>query len=114
MKTKRIVLLYTFLFAIFTNIGAVNFFCRIHDLVDSNGLLESHMANAILDRDGFMWFSTWNGLVRYDGYNYYTFKPVQNSAGTISSNRIFNLKSNGSLKFEITAKRLYAASQRVL
>ena len=71
---------------------ATSFFCRVHDFASTNGLLEAHMSNAIQDKDGFMWFATWNGLVRYDGYNYYSFKPVQNSGGTISSNRIFNIK----------------------
>lgn len=71
---------------------ATSFFCRVHDFAATNGLLEAHMSNAVQDKDGFMWFATWNGLVRYDGYNYYSFKPVKNSGGTISSNRLFNIK----------------------
>lgn len=67
-------------------------FCRIYDFASSNGLLQSHISNAQQDSKGFMWFATWNGLIRYDGYNYYTFKPVLSSEGTISSNRIFNIK----------------------
>ena len=90
MKTRRILTLCTFFIIIFANVGATDFFCRIHDLAEANGLLEAHMSNAVQDKKGFMWLATWNGLVRYDGYSYYTFKPVQSSIGTIASNRIFN------------------------
>ena len=96
MKAKRLLTLCIFLLFISVNAITANFFCRIHNLAEANGLLEAHMSNAIQDRYGFMWFATWNGLVRYDGKNYYTFKPVQCSGGTISSNRIFNIKRTGS------------------
>lgn len=90
-------------------VAASRFFCRVSNLASSNGLLEAHMSNAVQDKDGFMWFATWNGLVRYDGYNYYTFKPIQNSDGMISSNRIFNLKrtSNGNLWCVSSDNKLY-------
>lgn len=98
-KRYKAALLLAFLLLVAIRSAAIDFFCRIHDFASANGLLEAHMSNAVQDEDGFMWFATWNGLVRYDGYNYNTFKPVQNSCGTISSNRIFNIKKtrNGNL-----------------
>lgn len=92
MRTSIILTVYTFFIIISANSETANFFCRVHDLAEVNELLEAHMSNAVQDKKGFMWFATWNGLVRYDGYNYYTFKPIQCSGGTISSNRIFNIK----------------------
>lgn len=93
---------------------AAGFFCRISNLSSANGLLEAHMSNAVQDEDGFMWFATWNGLVRYDGYTYYTFKPVQCSDGRISSNRIFNIKrtSNGNLWCLSSDNKLYLFDMR--
>lgn len=93
---------------------AEDFFCRISNLSSANGLLEAHMSNAVQDKDGFMWFATWNGLVRYDGYTYYTFKPVQCSDGRISSNRIFNIKrtSDGNLWCLSSDNRLYLFDMR--
>lgn len=98
-KKYKFAVLLSFLLLVAFRSAATGFFCRIHDFASANGLLEAHMSNAVQDEDGFMWFATWNGLVRYDGYNYNTFKPVQNSCGTISSNRIFNIKKtrNGNL-----------------
>ena len=95
---KKIFAVFALLTGVAMGAVAANFFCRVHDFASNNGLLEAHMSNAIQDKDGFMWFATWNGLVRYDGYNYYSFKPVQNSGGTISSNRIFNIKKTANDK----------------
>ena len=39
------------------------------------------------DRDGFMWFGTWDGLNRFDGYEFRTYKPTFYGE-TLSSNRI--------------------------
>ena len=39
------------------------------------------------DRDGFMWFGTWDGLNRFDGYEFRTYKPSFYGE-TLSSNRI--------------------------
>ncbi len=69
-----------------------NKFCRIRNFATDNGLLQAHISNAVQDKTGFIWFATWNGLVRYDGYTFNTFKPILNSKGTIFSNRIYNIK----------------------
>ena len=39
------------------------------------------------DCDGFMWFGTWDGLNRFDGYEFRTYKPTFYGE-TLSSNRI--------------------------
>jgi AraC-like DNA-binding protein/ligand-binding sensor domain-containing protein len=70
------------------------FFCRINNFSTDNGLVQARLSNAVIDRMGFLWFATWNGLVRFDGYSFFTFKPILNSDGTIFSNRIYNLKAN--------------------
>lgn len=94
--------------------GAAGFFCRLNNLSSADAILEAHMSNAVQDEDGFMWFATWNGLVRYDGYTYYTFKPVQCSDGRISSNRIFNIKrtSDGNLWCLSSDNKLYLFDMR--
>lgn len=73
-----------------------SFFCRMHDYAFGNGLLQSHISNAQQDASGFMWFATWNGIVRFDGHTFNTFKPILLSNGTIFSNRIYNIKQNAS------------------
>ena len=113
MRTLTAILLFLLL-RMAMPVTAAGFFCRISNLSSANGLLEAHMSNAVQDQDGFMWFATWNGLVRYDGYTYYTFKPVQCSDGKISSNRIFNIKrtSNGNLWCVSSDNKLYLFDMR--
>jgi ribonuclease Z len=38
-----------------------------------------------------MWFSTWNGLCRYDGYEFQTFKPQAGDGCHMASDRIRNI-----------------------
>lgn len=58
-----------------------------------NGLSHSHVSGMLKDRQGFMWFATWDGLNRYDGNAFVTFKPGDNHPG--ASNRIDGLSEDG-------------------
>lgn len=110
MKNKLLKTLIFILMVVRSSVcSGSDFFLRIHNLASANGLLQSHLSNALQDRTGFMWFATWNGLVRYDGYNFYTFKPILNSDGSISSNRIYNIKlsSTGNIWCVSSDNRLY-------
>lgn len=57
----------------------------------SQGLPQSTIHGIAKDKYGFMWFGTWAGLCRYDGYNFkvYRFDPRNNRS--INSNRIHNI-----------------------
>ncbi|MDE7136557.1 MAG: hypothetical protein K2N91_07980 [Muribaculaceae bacterium] len=48
------------------------------------------------DSVGFLWFATWNGLVRFDGLNFHVFQPILFSDGSIDSNRIYNIRISSS------------------
>jgi len=41
---------------------------------EEDGLPHGHVTQLLQDELGFMWFATWNGLCRYDGYEFHTFK----------------------------------------
>ncbi|WP_443702884.1 helix-turn-helix domain-containing protein [Prevotella sp.] len=70
--------------------------CRKRDFGHDKALMRSHISNAQQDKQRFIWLATWNGLVRYDGYRYTTFKPILLSNGKIKSNRIYNIKMSSS------------------
>lgn len=50
-------------------------FCHAEFYDEDDGLPHSHLTQVLQDKHGFLWISTWNGLCRYDGYEFQTFKP---------------------------------------
>ena len=41
---------------------------------NSDGLGQARIMNIIQDHKGFMWFSTWNGFYKFDGYSFKGYK----------------------------------------
>lgn len=54
-------------------------------LPENLGLSQSSINAILQDREGFLWFATWSGLIRYDGYTTRVFH---------SGNKEFDLKGN--------------------
>ena len=42
-----------------------------------SGIADNYVQSILCDRYGFMWFSTLNGLSRYDGYQFKTYTTTQ-------------------------------------
>jgi PAS domain S-box-containing protein len=47
---------------------------RFARISSSQGLYQVRVSNIVQDDQGFIWFGTLNGLIRYDGYNFKVFK----------------------------------------
>lgn len=73
-----------------------DFFCMKQNFAANESALEGHISNVQQDSVGFLWFATWNGLVRFDGYNFHVFQPILFSDGNIDSNRIYNIRISSS------------------
>lgn len=54
----------------------------------NEGLPQSTVSEIIQDKEGFLWFGTWDGLVRYDGYSFRTFRNIPNDSTSLSNNNI--------------------------
>lgn len=54
----------------------------------TDGLSDNKVISIIKDRDGFMWFSTWAGINRFDGYDFKAFKSYPGDESSLKSNRI--------------------------
>lgn len=57
-------------------------------LTVENGLVQNTVHGISKDKYGFMWFGTWNGLCRYDGYKFRVYRSVPGDTTSLSSNRI--------------------------
>ena len=62
--------------------------CTVVKYDEADGVSSSHITQLLQDDHGFMWFSTWNGLCRYDGYEFRTFKPAVGDGCRMTNDRI--------------------------
>ena len=58
---------------------------------DHSGMSQWHSTKMLQDQRGFMWFATWNGLNRYDGYEFAIFKSQPGDGNNLASDRIRNM-----------------------
>lgn len=74
-----------------TALCAQNSQVRFEHITSQDGLSENVVNSIFQDSKGFMWFSTNDGLNRYDGYNFTTFKPSPDHEFAINSNLPFDM-----------------------
>src|SRR5688500_7502873 len=68
---------------------------RFHHLTSNDGLSHSDVTCVFQDSRGFMWFGTRDGLNKYDGYNFITYKKGDSNK-SISSNHIKDIIEDSS------------------
>jgi len=52
-----------------------------------NGLFQKEVMKIMQDRKGQMWFATWDGLYKFDGYTFKNYKTMPGDGVELSSNR---------------------------
>ena len=45
-------------------------YLQFQHLTTADGLSEGRVWDILQDRQGFMWFTSWDGINRYDGYEF--------------------------------------------
>lgn len=87
--TKHIFLLLAFcICSQYTSAIEVDHFKRLNA---RDGLSHNSVLCMLEDSKGFMWFGTWNGLNRYDGYRFKVFRSLPGQERMLSHNRITSL-----------------------
>lgn len=64
---------------------------KFDHITSEDGLPQSTIHGIAKDKYGFMWFGTWSGLCRYDGYRFRIYHYEQGNPRSISNNRIHNI-----------------------
>jgi ligand-binding sensor domain-containing protein len=64
---------------------------RFARISNSQGLSQVRVSDIVQDDQGFIWFGTWNGLNRYDGYNFKVFKHDPERQESLSGVYIYSL-----------------------
>ena len=87
MKIQHIIMTFGMVMTPFLPCAATDFFFRTIDAKD--GLADNLVRDISRDTYGYVWFSTINGLSRYDGYRLLNYMPLQSggSANDISAVR---------------------------
>ena len=88
----RKALLLTFLLLV---VGVVSFRgqsqCSVAHMDEMSGMDQWLVTQILQDRQGMIWVATWNGLNRYDGYKFETFKSHAGDGVDIPSDRFQNI-----------------------
>ncbi|MEO8254422.1 MAG: two-component regulator propeller domain-containing protein [Flavobacterium sp.] len=62
----------------------------------SDGLSNNSITTIYQDNEGYMWFGTYDGLNRYDGYEFKTFRNEINNPNSLSNNNIYTIEGDAS------------------
>ena len=52
------------------------------------GLSQNTVMSMLQDRKGNLWFSTWDGINRFNGYSFKTYKASQGNDINLTNNRV--------------------------
>ncbi len=64
------------------------FNCLFEHYSPTNGLSHGGITNSLKSKDGFIWFGTMDGINRFDGINFVTYKSRPGDMLSLSSNRV--------------------------
>lgn len=108
----RDALRYAFCFFIIcfhTFIATAQVRARITHFSPEDGLPHNSVLSMIKDREGFMWFGTWDGISRYDGNDFLTYKSKPGDRSGLLNNRIDRIieDKQGYLWLKANDRRIY-------
>ncbi len=84
---KNFILIGLFV-AILTNVSYSDDFRYLRT---REGLYDGEINSVAQDSSGFMWFATWSGLIKYDGFNFELFRPELGNPSSIPDKKIKKL-----------------------
>ena len=72
---------------------------QLHYYDETNSALEGHTTQILQDHSGLLWIATWNGIYRFDGYDFRRMKPQPGDSCSMTSDRIRDiwLAKNGDI-----------------
>lgn len=85
MKRTLLILLYAMATA---HVSAVNRSFYFEHLKVEDGLAQNTVMAILQDSKGFMWFGTKDGLNRYDGYQFRTFRNDPSDSTSLGNNYV--------------------------
>jgi len=88
-----------------TTLGAqTSYHIRHYDEYD--GMAQRYVTQIVQTDDGFIWMGTWNGMDRFDGYEFVNFKSRAGDGSDVVSDRIVNTPTKRSTGRPLVPDRL--------
>src|SRR4051812_21964452 len=87
MHLNKIIFLFTVLILVTVN-GSAFDGTPVTYLGIEQGLSNNAVTSIYQDHNGFMWFGTYDGLNRYDGYTFTIYRNEFNDTNSVANNRI--------------------------
>jgi len=85
---KKITINFLLVFITFTYLFAREDVLKFDRLTIDNGLSQNSVHSIVKDKYGFIWFGTWEGVSRFDGYSFKIFRASEDDSTALSNNRI--------------------------
>ena len=79
---------------------------RFNSLTTKDGLAQGRVLTILQDRKGFVWFGSYEGVSRYDGYNFKLFKEDQDNSQSISGSKFIKIIEDDDGILWIAAKQI--------
>jgi signal transduction histidine kinase/ligand-binding sensor domain-containing protein/DNA-binding response OmpR family regulator len=100
---------FLLMLSLFTIRAAGQIKCKIEHYSTEDGLSHNRIMCMIKDREGFMWFGTWDGLNRFDGHNFLVYKSRPGDTSSLRNNRIQDIVEDhsGYLWLQAYDNRIY-------
>ena len=90
-RLRHILFLMVLLLGCSYKAKAQQFQASLSHYTTDNGLASNVVSHILQDDYGFIWLSTWNGLSRFDGYNFYNYQTGAGSNIPNLHNRIVDM-----------------------
>jgi ligand-binding sensor domain-containing protein len=87
MTTKKRLLLISFIVGISALVRAQSD-CFFTHYSSEDGLSQNTVMSTLQDRKGAIWFATWDGINKFNGYTFTTYKASQGSLISLTNNRV--------------------------
>lgn len=89
---KHLFCLITMLSVVLSAAGVVTPRCGVRLYDEEDGLSQRSVKQIAVDRDGLIWIATWNGLNRFDGYDFAVIRPAPGDSARRYSSRFRDIK----------------------
>lgn len=111
MHYPKAIFLTSLLLLLYCSLAGQSYYFRRYQV--ENGLSHNSVICAIQDQRGFMWFGTKDGLNRFDGYSFKTFRKNASDSSSIGNNFIQSLYQDKQGNFYVgTDKGLYQYNEK--